>query len=190
MSDISALSTEPSFLDEVIDATSGGDRLRSCLQCGTCGGSCPNGSDMDHTPRALFALIAAGEREEVLSADAPWFCVSCYACTVRCPRKIPITDLMYTLKRIAAREHFAKKQDAVALAENFNRFILRYGRSFEFGIASRFYLTRKLGSIFSLGPLGIRMMRHGRLSLTPSKIENLAQLHAILDKARELGGES
>jgi len=59
------LSTQPqtesrSFADEVAAGTPGGETLRLCLQCGTCGGSCPSGPDMDHTPRALFALMLAG----------------------------------------------------------------------------------------------------------------------------------
>lgn len=43
------------FLEEVISAAPGGEALRTCLQCGTCGGSCPSGADMDHTRRKLFA---------------------------------------------------------------------------------------------------------------------------------------
>ena len=30
------------FLEEVIEATPGGERLVHCLQCGSCGGSCPS----------------------------------------------------------------------------------------------------------------------------------------------------
>src|SRR4030042_73962 len=71
------------------------------LQCGPCGGSCPSGADMDHTPRALFAMINSGMREEVLRSNTPWYCVSCYYCTSRCPKEIPITEIMYTLKRLA-----------------------------------------------------------------------------------------
>jgi len=56
---------------------------------------------MDHTPRALFAMINAGMEDEVLGSNTPWYCVSCYACTTRCPQQIPITDLMYTLKQMA-----------------------------------------------------------------------------------------
>ncbi|MBK6710249.1 MAG: 4Fe-4S dicluster domain-containing protein [Chloroflexi bacterium] len=49
-----------------------------CIQCGTCGGSCPSGQDMDHTPRQLFAMIRADMRDEVLRSNTPWYCVSCY----------------------------------------------------------------------------------------------------------------
>ena len=52
------------FLEEVIEATPGGERMVHCLQCGSCGGSCPNGADMQHTPRTLFAMINANRKEE------------------------------------------------------------------------------------------------------------------------------
>ena len=90
-----------SFLAEVMAQTPGGEALQTCLQCGTCGGSCPSGPDMDHTPRAVFALVAAGEREAVLKSNTPWYCVSCYYCMVRCPQEIPVTDVMYTLRRMS-----------------------------------------------------------------------------------------
>ena len=46
---------DDSFLAEVIESTPGAETLITCLQCGTCGGSCPSGPDMDHTRRKLFA---------------------------------------------------------------------------------------------------------------------------------------
>ena len=51
------------LLDEVVARTAGVSRLEMCIQCGTCGGSCPSSADMDHTPRLLFAMIRAGMRE-------------------------------------------------------------------------------------------------------------------------------
>jgi len=75
-----------SFQHRVIEATPGGEVLITCLQCGTCGGSCPSGPDMDYTPRALFAMIGAGMEDEVLRSNTPWYCVSCYYCMARCTR--------------------------------------------------------------------------------------------------------
>ena len=66
------------FQRELIDDVPGGEQLVHCLQCGSCGGSCPNGADMQYTPRAIFAMIAANQREAVLTANTMWFCVSCY----------------------------------------------------------------------------------------------------------------
>src|SRR5512136_2361568 len=112
----------PTFFDRVVAATPGEPRLEMCIQCGTCGGSCPSGADMDHTPRALFAMVKAGMDKEVLSSNTPWYCVSCYYCTVRCPQEIHVTDLMYTLKRYSIQKEYYKKSssaDAPPLSQTF-----------------------------------------------------------------------
>jgi len=179
-----------SFLREVMAATPGGQRIVHCLQCGSCGGSCPNGADMQHTPRTLFALINADQREQVLSSNTMWCCVSCYFCTTRCPQKIPITEVMYALKRLAIRSGLAKHTDAPALARTFTDLLDKYGRSFEFGLASRFYLFHKPLAMLKMGPLGWSMFTRGRMALTPTRIKNIEQLQAIIRKARELGGAS
>jgi heterodisulfide reductase subunit C len=92
-----------SLLHEVSMNTAGVSRLEMCIQCGTCGGSCPAAKDMDHTPRMLFAMLRAGMREEVLRSNTQWICVSCYHCVVRCPQEVHIADVMYTLKGMAIR---------------------------------------------------------------------------------------
>lgn len=178
------------FLEEVIAETPGGERIMHCLQCGSCGGSCPNGADMQYTPRALFALINANKREEVLRSNTMWCCVSCYFCTTRCPQQIPITDIMYALKRLAIRDGLAEDTDAPALAKTFTDLLDRYGRSFEFGLASRYYLFNKPMSMLKMGPMGMSMFTRGRMALTPTKIKKLDQLQAVINKARELGEES
>ena len=89
------------LLDEVSHRTAGVSRLEMCIQCGTCGGSCPSAADMDHTPRMLFAMIRAGMRQSALMSNTPWICVSCYHCVVRCPQNVHIADVMYTLKGMA-----------------------------------------------------------------------------------------
>lgn len=192
-SDISARA--PTFRDEVMALTPGGEsHLELCLQCGTCGGSCPSGPDMDHTPRMLFAMIAAGLREDVLRSNTPWYCVSCYYCMERCPQEIHITDIMYTLKRMAIREGYAHQSsvpDAPEFSKTFIDYIDEYGRSFEFGVAARHHLKyHPLKAISMASGLGLGMIRKGRMELTPTRIEGIDQLEAILDKARQLGEAS
>jgi heterodisulfide reductase subunit C len=143
---------------------------------------------MEYTPRTLFAMISANLRDKVLSANTMWCCVSCYFCTTRCPQKIPITEIMYCLKRLAIRDRLYKDTDAPALARTFTDLLDRYGRSFELGLASRFYLFNKPLAMLRMGPLGWRMLTRGRMALLPTKIKNLDQLQAIIKKARELGG--
>src|SRR3972149_2891470 len=92
-----------SFQHRVIEATPGGEVLVTCLQCGTCGGSCPSGPAMDHTPRSLFGMIGAGREDEVLRSNPPWYWVSCYYCRVRCPKESPISGIMFSLKNMAVK---------------------------------------------------------------------------------------
>lgn len=178
-----------SFLGQVIAETPDGEKLRLCLQCGTCGGSCPSGPDMEHTPRTLFALIAAEEREAVLSSNTPWYCVSCYHCTVRCPQGIPITDLMYTLKRMSVREGRYDDSAAPDFSETFVGYVEKYGRSFELGLATRYHLSHSPLKKIGQGPLALGMFFKDRLRMTPSKIREIAQLKAILKKAKALEAE-
>jgi heterodisulfide reductase subunit C len=180
---------EGSFLAQVINATPGGDRLLHCLQCGSCGGSCPSGPDMKYTPRTLFAMITANQREPVLTANTLWACVSCYFCTTRCPQNIPITDIIYSLKRISIAEQMAKDTDAPALAKTFTGLLDKYGRSFELGLASRYYLLNKPFAMLKMGPMGISMFTRGRMALLPTKIKKIDQLQAIIKKARELSAK-
>jgi len=178
------------FLHEVVRETPGGERIAHCLQCGSCGGSCPSGADMQYTPRTLFALINADKRKEVLSANTMWLCVSCYLCTTRCPQNIPITDLMYSLKRMAIRDGVAKETAAPALAKTFTDLVERYGRSYEFGIATLYLAVNKPLSALKMGPMGFAMFTKGRLNILPTRIRQVDQLQAIIEKAREIGGAS
>ena len=178
------------FLREIVADTPGGERIVHCLQCGSCGGSCPSGPDMEYTPRALFAMINAGQRDEVLAANTMWACVSCYFCTTRCPQNIPITDIMYALKRLSIREQRYKNTDAPALAKAFTDFVDKYGRSFEFGLATKYHLLNRPLQMMKMGPMGVAMFTRGRMSLVPTKIKQIDQLQAIIKKAKELGGKS
>lgn len=174
------------FLARVMAATPGDNRLNMCIQCGSCGGSCPSGPEMEHTPRRLFALIRAGESEAVLRSNTPWFCVSCYYCTVRCPQNIHITDVMYTLKSMAIRAGLYRDPSPAGFSETFVDYVEKYGRSFELGLATRFNLRHHPLSLASMAPLGLGMLKRGRMELTPHRIAGMAQLTAILERAKEL----
>jgi len=93
-----------------------------------------------------------------------------------------------SLSSIAQR--FYHDTDAPALAKTFTDLLDRYGRSFELGLASRFYLFNKPLALLRMGPLGLSMFTRGRMSLVPKKIKRIEQLQAIVKKARELGEAS
>jgi len=123
------------LLDEVSARTAGVSRLEMCIQCGTCGGSCPSSADMDHTPRMLFAMLRAGMREAALKSNTPWICVSCYHCVVRCPQNVHIADVMYTLKGMAIEAQLFQDSTAPDFSKTFVDMVEEYGRGYEFGLA-------------------------------------------------------
>jgi heterodisulfide reductase subunit C len=141
---------------------------------------------MDHTPRQLFAMLRAELEEEVLESNTPWFCVSCYLCTVRCPQEVEITDIMYTIKTLAIAEGRSAANKARDFSESFIGYVERYGRSFEFGLATRHSLSHMPMSVPGLVELGMGMLTKGRMDMTPHKIDNIAQLQKILNRAKEL----
>ena len=66
-----------------------------------------------------------------------------------------------------------------------------YGRSFELGLATRYHLRHHpIGAVKMATSMGLGMFRRGRMDLTPSRIEGIGQLKAILNKAKQLGEKS
>jgi heterodisulfide reductase subunit C len=174
------------FVDEVRTASAVETRLEACIQCGTCGGSCPSVADMDHTPRALFAMVRAGLRYDVLRSNTPWMCVSCYACTVRCPQEIRIPEVMYAIKSISAREGRVPETTGADFSRVFVANIHRYGRSFEVGLVARHYLRHNPLRLPGLAPMGIGMVTKGRMGFVPHRIRGIVGLRAILARATQL----
>jgi len=141
---------------------------------------------MEHTPRHIFAMMRAGMRREVLSSNTPWFCVSCYYCTVRCPQEIHITDIMYTLKRMAVQEKMYDDSAAPDFSRTFITWVESYGRAFELGLMSLHIIRHNLTGAIRLVPMGIGMVSKGRMDFTPKSIKGIDGLKAILAKAKEL----
>jgi len=180
----------PTFLDEIIAKTPGESHLERCIQCGTCGGSCPSGADMDHTPRRIFAMISAGMKNEVLKSNTPWYCVSCYFCMARCPQDIHITDIMYTIKRIAVEEKIYDDSKAPDFSKTFINWVENYGRSFELGLMGIHMIRHNPFGVFKIAGMGVGMVTKGRMGFTPTKIKDIDGLKAILAKAKQLEVQS
>ena len=174
------------FQDEVIARTAGVSRLEMCIQCGSCGGSCPSADAMDHTPREIFALIRAGSRDEVLRSNTPWMCLSCYHCGVRCPQEILITDVMYAIKTIAEKEHTYPSNVGPDFGGVFIGQAKRFGRSWDLGLTARHYLRHFPLRLPGMTPMAFGLFRHGRIGLLPARIRQRKQLQAILRRADEL----
>lgn len=173
---------DPRFGAEIAAEVEGGERLFTCIQCGTCSGTCPLVAYMDHPPRRLIELIRSGAREEVLTAFTPWVCATCYACTVSCPREIPITEIMHAVRRQALREgteprHFTNPvmmRELVAMAET-------RGRSTESLIAMKAYLRTDPSQLLKHALTGLRLLRRGRMGFRPASMRDRSALRRLLE---------
>jgi heterodisulfide reductase subunit C len=141
---------------------------------------------MDHTPRMLFAMIRAGYREEALSSNTPWICVSCYHCVVRCPQDVHIADVMYTLKSMAIKAKLYRDSTAPDFSQTFVDMVENYGRSYEFGLATRHYLRHYPLRLPNMAPMGYGMLSKKRMQISPRRIKGINQLKTILARAKEL----
>ncbi|MCX7974317.1 MAG: 4Fe-4S dicluster domain-containing protein [Candidatus Aminicenantes bacterium] len=162
----------------------GGEKIKKCIQCGTCTGSCPVSYTMDIMPREIIALFRAGLIESILHSRTIWICASCYACTVRCPAGIKVTDILYALKRMAMEKGlFPKRFPIFILSKSFVYLINLFGRSYEPGLLILYYLRTNPLKLFSLMPLAFKLFRKGRLALLPKSIKKRKELSAILAEA-------
>jgi heterodisulfide reductase subunit C len=131
---------------------------------------------MDHAPRELFALIRDGDMEAVLTSNTPWYCVSCYQCMARCPQQIPVTDIMYVLKQMAAERGLSPPGHKLPdLYRAFSREIEARGRVSEAWVMAR-YGTRHPIEMLGKAGLGLKLLTRGRLELAPRSIHNRANL--------------
>lgn len=182
---------DPSFAKEVY-ALENGSYIKQCMQCGMCAVSCASYHLMDYSPRRLFNLIKAGKREEVLRSNTMWLCTSCCTCKVRCPRGIPLIDVMHDLKSLAIRLKYTRYPQA-AFYQSFWQEVTGRGRVFEGGVMARYYLKRGFGEMqkaLGMKDVGINMLRHNRLPLLPPrKIKGLRDLRRIIERAKAMQQE-
>jgi quinone-modifying oxidoreductase subunit QmoC len=154
-----------------IVSTPGGEKIFSCLQCGTCGSACPVSVYMDYTPRRLIGMVREGFKQEVVESFAIWLCASCYECTVRCPAGIKVTDVMYALKRVAIREGIYPRHFPVpVLAKEFIEMLKGTGRTNEFWLVLKVLLKTAPLKLVSSWPLGLRLWQRGRMCLLSARI--------------------
>lgn len=140
------------------------EKVRACMQCGTCSGSCANSFAMDLTPRHLWRLAQIGETEEIFESKTFYLCSACYYCTLRCPRGLPLTETMGALKRLAAAQGIKKHRQSSNFYDAFIKTVERYGRVREMEFINRYFFSLK-NPLLPLGftSLGLKLMKKGKI---------------------------
>jgi len=175
-----------SFLRQ-LETIPNSEKIKSCIQCGTCTGSCPVSYAMDIPPRELIALFRAGDLETLLNSKSIWVCTSCYSCQTRCPSLIKVTDIIYALKRLAMEKGiYPPKFPVHSLSESFIKVMNNYGRLHEPKLLVYYFLKTDPMKLFSFMPLGLRMAKRRRIAFTPSRIKDLKGFKKIIAKAEKM----
>jgi heterodisulfide reductase subunit C len=156
----------------------GGEKIKQCIQCGTCSASCPTSYAMDYSPREIIAAFRAGMLDRVLKSNTVWLCSSCYYCTVRCPSGIKLTDIMYELKRLGV-EFGLVEEHAIAptLSKAFVDLVDKYGRVPETTLVMRVLLRTKPLAALKMMPQGLKLLMRGRLPLFPHRIAGISEMN-------------
>ena len=87
------------FVSEL--AAAGGENAKMCFQCGTCTASCPSGKNTAYRTRKIMRMAQLGLKDMIIESEDLWQCTTCYTCEERCPRGVPIDDVVIALRNIA-----------------------------------------------------------------------------------------
>ncbi len=171
------------YLDQVQEAVS------ACMQCGTCSASCPNVAFMDLTPRKLWRLSQLGMLDEIAKSRTFWMCSSCYTCTLRCPRGLPLTQVMAELKRAVAVHGGRAGRRHGSFYRIFMDNVEKYGRVQESTLmASYLTLMASPSLALSFTPVGLKLASKGKLHGPDGSMKGV--LKPLFTKVREMEGQA
>jgi len=157
--------------------------IRTCIQCGTCSGSCGVAPIADYTPRMIVNLVARGDIKPALSSSMIFLCTNCLACSTRCPRGIPVADLMVKLRNMSIAADLADVEDKAA-AEEFVRNLLKRGRLYEPEFMVRYAMRTSPVSLLSMRGAALSLFKHGKLGLP---VKSKTDLNDLRKKFKEGG---
>jgi len=178
--------TDPNLFVDEVAAEPGGEKIRECIQCGVCSGSCSTAEWWPYPPRRIIAMIRAGLKEEVLSSTSSFFCVSCYKCTVRCPRGIKPANLIHAVETIAEREGYRPRTNTLPLYISLRDGITR-GRVWELGVFMKYYTRTNPFKALAALPTAWGLFSRGRLKLSPPKpVKGGNDVRAIMKAVRDM----
>lgn len=101
-----ARTLDPKFKYEVAGRP-GGENIKSCFACGVCTAGCPVAEvEEAFNPRRIIRQVLLGLRDEVLSSDEIWYCITCFDCTYHCPQNVKFANVMGVLRDMAVEEGY------------------------------------------------------------------------------------
>lgn len=164
--------------------------LSTCIQCGTCTGSCPNADEMDLVPRKLWRMVLMDKTDSILDSRTFTLCSSCYLCTLRCPRGLPLTDAMAALKAIALKRDIKKHRQSTRFYASFMESVRRHGRVREGEFMGLYFLSMKNPLLpLRFASLGIKLMGKNKVAIELPAKAGPGNLTALFKAVAEIEEE-
>jgi quinone-modifying oxidoreductase subunit QmoC len=137
---------------------------------------------MKFLPRQFVGMVRGGHTDEIMRGRSIWVCTSCYACTVECPKQIPITDTIYALKRESMRRDlYPRRFPSPVMVRAFVGSVGKRGRSTESWISVSLYLRTRPLELLRNAPLALRLVRSGRMSFRRERNRDPGQIRRLLE---------
>ncbi len=164
------------------------DMVKTCIQCGTCTGSCPNVEFMDLTPRKMWRLLLTDHLGPLFASKTFIMCSSCYYCTLRCPRGLELTWAMGLLKQAAARMDLKPYKRSNRFYKAFMDSVEQHGRVREMAFMTQYFIAMKNPFIpLEFTPLGFKLMSKGKIR-AELPFGSGGKLSKLFQKTQELEG--
>lgn len=191
---MSSVTANNTFAEQVRAVT--GATPLDCYQCGRCAAGCPQNvpGEMDISPTRVMHLLqldaAFPEKDyarQALTAETPWLCAGCLACTTRCPQGVDIAGTMDVLRQEGLKRGTTattkRVRDIQALHKTFLQGALRNGRIHELFLVIGYKL--RTGHFFQDAALGPAMMAKGKLHLLPGKSADTSRVKKAMERLKK-----
>lgn len=77
---------------------------KRCMICGKCTASCPAFYEMDFHPHQIVGMVERCEFDVLETVEGLWHCMSCMACSERCPRDVQPARFMDAVRQWRIRK--------------------------------------------------------------------------------------
>lgn len=184
------------------------DRLNqtgNCILCGACYSEC-NAREVDASfvgPHALakaYRMVAdtrddqTEERLEQYSEGTKgvWGCTRCYFCNAVCPMEVAPMDQIGKIKREILDRQDAQTNRSVRHRKVLIELVKQGGWIDErrFGLKVVGNSFRDLKGVFSLAPLGLRMVKSGKFPMTFEQSQGTEQVRSLIESVQNLESNS
>lgn len=122
----------------------------------------------DFSPRQIINLVNLGLLDTAVRSRMIFMCITCYSCTARCPRNIPVADVMIGLRNMAFARNVMPPKN-LAYYKDFSDMILKRGRLWEPELVMKFAMKTNILSLLDQKDAIINLFFRGKIPILPPK---------------------